>query len=74
MSALAKLWAVVWKDLLSEFRTKELLSSMLMFALIVVVIFSFTFETGSTATREVISQKSSGDQWSQVKAPRCSPP
>lgn len=52
MSALAKLWAVVWKDLLSEFRTKELLSSMLMFALIVVVIFSFTFETGSTATRE----------------------
>ncbi|MDZ7266849.1 MAG: heme exporter protein CcmB [candidate division KSB1 bacterium] len=52
MNALAKLWAVVWKDLLSEFRTKELLSSMLMFALIVVVIFSFTFETGSTATRE----------------------
>lgn len=52
MNAIAKLWALLWKDLLSEFRTKELLSSMLMFALIVVVIFSFTFETGSTATRE----------------------
>ncbi|MGH7494447.1 MAG: heme exporter protein CcmB [bacterium] len=52
MSAVTKLWALVWKDLLAEFRTKELISSMLLFALIVVVIFAFTFETGSTATRE----------------------
>ena len=52
MSVLAKLAALVWKDLLAEFRTKELISSMLMFALIVVVIFAFTFETGSSATRE----------------------
>ncbi len=47
-----KLTALVWKDLLVEFRTKELVSSMLMFALIVVVIFAFTFETGSSATKE----------------------
>jgi len=52
MRALRKLFALVWKDLLAEFRTKELLSSMLMFALIVVVIFNFTFEAGSMATRE----------------------
>lgn len=52
MNDLRKLYALVWKDLLSEFRTKELVSSMLMFALIVVVIFAFTFETGSAATRE----------------------
>ncbi len=52
MNAAAKIRALVWKDLLAEFRTKELISSMLMFALIVVVIFAFTFETGSTATRE----------------------
>lgn len=52
MRTAAKIWALVWKDLLAEFRTKELISSMLMFALIVVVIFAFTFETGSAATRE----------------------
>ena len=52
MSDLQKLTALVWKDLLAEFRTKELVSSMLMFALIVVVIFAFTFETGSAATQE----------------------
>ena len=52
MSTAAKIRALIWKDLLAEFRTKELISSMLMFALIVVVIFAFTFETGSTATRE----------------------
>jgi len=52
MNALSKLVALVWKDLLAEFRTKELISSMLMFALIVVVIFNFTFETGSQVLQE----------------------
>jgi len=52
MSHWRKLVALVWKDLLAEFRTKEMLSSMLMFALIVVVIFNFTFDPGSRATKE----------------------
>ena len=52
MSHWRKLAALIWKDLLAEFRTKEMLSSMLMFALIVVVVFNFTFDPGSRATRE----------------------
>jgi heme exporter protein B len=52
MSDLRKLVVLVWKDLLAEFRTKEMLSSMLMFALIVVVVFNFTFDPGSPATVE----------------------
>ena len=53
MSHFAKLSALIWKDLVAEYRTKELVSTMLMFALIVMVIFNFTFETGSQATKEV---------------------
>ncbi len=52
MSELRKLLALIRKDLLAEFRTKEMISSMLMFALIVVVIFNFTFDPGSRATAE----------------------
>jgi len=52
MSGLRKLFILVWKDLLAEFRAKEMLSSMLMFALIVVVVFNFTFDPGSGATKE----------------------
>jgi heme exporter protein B len=47
MNEIRKLFVLVWKDLLAEFRTKEMLSSMLMFALIVVVVFNFTFDPGS---------------------------
>ena len=36
--------AVVWKDLVAEVRSKELLSAMLVFSLIVTVIFSFALE------------------------------
>lgn len=59
MSHWRKLMALIWKDLLAEFRTKEMLSSMLMFALIVVVVFNFTFDPGSRAAREA----SSGILW-----------
>jgi heme exporter protein B len=52
MSDFGKLLVLVWKDLLAEFRTREMLSSMLMFALIVVVVFNFTFDPGSRATAE----------------------
>ncbi len=36
--------AVVWKDLAAELRSRELLSSMLVFALLVVLIFNFALE------------------------------
>ena len=45
---------ITWKDILSEFRSRETISSMLIFCLIVVVIFNFMFEPGSTIVREMI--------------------
>jgi heme exporter protein B len=35
---------IVWKDLVMELRTKEVLSSMLVFSLLVMVIFNFAFQ------------------------------
>jgi len=45
---------ITWKDVLSEFRSRETLSSMLIFCLIVVVIFNFMFEPGSALVKEMI--------------------
>ncbi len=36
--------AIVWKDVLAELRTKEMFSSMLVFALLLIVIFNFSFD------------------------------
>lgn len=44
MRFLKKVMVIVWKDILSELRTKEMLSSMFIFALLVIVIFNFAFE------------------------------
>lgn len=38
-----KIWALVKKDVVTELRTKELFTSMLTFALLVIVIFNFAF-------------------------------
>jgi len=38
------IWAVVWKDLAAELRSRELLSAMLVFALLVILIFNFALE------------------------------
>ncbi|RMF57717.1 MAG: heme ABC transporter permease CcmB [Calditrichaeota bacterium] len=48
---IAKIAAVLWKDLLSEFRTKEMIVSMLVFSLMVALIFNFSFPTGSEFIR-----------------------
>ncbi len=45
---LASLWAIFRKDLLRELRTKETIVAVLVFALLVVVIFSFATGTGVT--------------------------
>lgn len=43
-SFLKSLSAIVWKDLIAEIRGKEMLSAMLVFALLVVFIFNFALE------------------------------
>lgn len=46
MNFLRKLWAIIWKDLTTEFRSKEMILSMSLFAFLVLIIFGFAFETG----------------------------
>jgi len=38
-----KVWAIVKKDIVTELRTKELFTSMLLFALLIIVVFNFAF-------------------------------
>ena len=39
-----KVFAIFWKDIISELRTKEIVTSVFVFALLVLVIFSFAFD------------------------------
>lgn len=50
---LRAIWAVVWKDLAAEFRSRELLTSMLVFALLVILIFNFALELDARAREAV---------------------
>lgn len=54
-----QIMAILWKDLLSEFRTKEMVISMLVFSLMVTVIFNFSFTPGS----EFIQEAAAGILW-----------
>ncbi|HLG21839.1 MAG TPA: heme exporter protein CcmB [Candidatus Manganitrophaceae bacterium] len=45
---------IAWKDLLSEIRNRENISSMFFFALIVILIFSFSFSTDPEVIKEVM--------------------
>ena len=49
---LKALWAVVWKDIAAELRSRELLSAMLVFALLVLFIFNFALELSAAARTE----------------------
>jgi heme exporter protein B len=53
MSFLRKVLTIVQKDVAVELRTKEMLSSMFVFALLVIVIFNFAFELRVENVREV---------------------
>lgn len=46
---------VVWKDLICELRSRETISSMLFFALIVILVFSFSFSMDQEAARQLIA-------------------
>jgi heme exporter protein B len=47
--------AVIWKDLVAEMRSRELLSAMLVFALLVILIFNFSLELDLPTRRAVTS-------------------
>ncbi|WP_408955602.1 heme exporter protein CcmB [Natroniella sp. ANB-PHB2] len=48
MKYLQQIKTVVWKDLKVELRTKDMLASMIVFALLVIVIFAFVFDPAGT--------------------------
>lgn len=50
---LRALWAIVWKDMAAELRSRELLSSMLVFALLVILVFNFALELDIQAQQAV---------------------
>lgn len=50
---LKAVWALVWKDLVAEIRTREAIISMLVFSLLVIVMFNFAFEPGTEVIREM---------------------
>jgi len=54
-SFLRALWAVVWKDLAAELRSRELISAMLVFALLVILIFNFALELDAATRANVTS-------------------
>src|SRR3972149_12207180 len=49
--------AIAWKDLKAEFRTKQMLNSMVIFALLVIVIFSFAFGNEASIFIQGINKK-----------------
>ncbi len=59
MSFWRKVIAITWKDALAEMRTKEIISAVLVFTLLVIVIFSFAFGTSP----DVVKQVASGMMW-----------
>jgi heme exporter protein B len=48
-------FAIVWKDLAAELRSRELLSAMLVFALLVILIFNFSLELDAKTRATVTS-------------------
>jgi len=48
-----RVMAIAWKDILSELRTKEIISSVLVFAVLVLVIFDFAFDLAPNLMLEI---------------------
>ncbi len=48
-----KVLAIIWKDIISEFRTKEIIFSVLVFTLLVIIIFNFAFGGGQETIQTV---------------------
>lgn len=54
MSFIQPIRSIVWKDLTSEFRSKEMILSMCLFSFLVLIIFSFTLGMGLVNLKEII--------------------
>src|SRR5262249_24391821 len=54
-SVLRLVWLVLWKDLVVEWRKREIISTMLFFAVMVVLIFSFAFLAEGRASGDATS-------------------
>ena len=52
MNFLNQVGAILWKDILTEYRTKDVLTSMLIFGLLVILMFHFAFEPDSLETEK----------------------
>jgi heme exporter protein B len=50
-----KLGAIIWKDFISEIRTKEMILSMCLFSFLVLVIFNFAFGSSLNFDRKMIA-------------------
>lgn len=50
---LRSMLAVLWKDVVAEWRSREMLSAMLVFALLVIIIFNFALELDPTTKADV---------------------
>lgn len=61
MRYLHKVWAIVWKDIVAELRTKEMLSAMFVFAVLVIVVFNFAFDLRVSGER--VRQVAPGALW-----------
>ena len=48
------MWAIFWKDVRAEFRTKDIFTGMLIFALLAVLIFNFAFDLRVERAKEVL--------------------
>jgi heme exporter protein B len=55
MEFIHKLGAIIWKDFISEFRTKEMILSMCLFSFLVLIIFNFAFGSSPNFDREMIA-------------------
>lgn len=53
MTPLRQLGAILWKDISAELRTKEMFSSMFVFAFLAIVVFNFAFELRVDNVRQV---------------------
>lgn len=61
MTYLRKVFAIVWKDVIAELRTKEMFSAMFVFAVLVIVVFNFAFDLRVSGER--VRQVAPGALW-----------
>ncbi len=52
-SYISTIWAIVWKDLAAELRSREIISAMLVFAMLVVLIFNFSLQLDANTRSSV---------------------